>query len=88
MSTEAYDQSQTGQGTAWADQRKERVACQICRKEVGCDSLQRHMMDIHQQKPEQYLYRERGTVGEFWVSVVRGEENRCPIPGCIGRGRK
>ena len=45
------------------------------------------MQQQHNKKPEQYLYRERGTEATFRVHVTRGVVNNCPVPGCPGGSR-
>jgi hypothetical protein len=59
----------------------------VCDKEMTKASLQRHMMQQHGQKPEQYLYRKAGTTACFNVEIRKGAHNNCPVPGCTGGSR-
>ena len=45
------------------------------------------MMQQHQKKPEQYLYRKAGTTSRFSVHVSNNTINKCPVPGCTGGSR-
>ena len=84
MSAHAYERACTGNGISYNERRKERISCSICGKEMAKGSLQRHMIQQHNLKPENYLYTKKGTEKVFRISVKRGENNRCPIPGCPG----
>ena len=79
-----YNQGRTGEGKTFMEKRKEEVECKECKKILKQGSLQRHMMQQHGKKPEQYLYREIGTAARFCVEVSRGVHNKCPVPGCTG----
>jgi hypothetical protein len=85
MRKEAYDRmTRGGMGKVAEERRKQSTTCGICGKEMKVGSLQRHMMQQHQQKPEQYLYREQGTTACFSINVEKGVRNKCPVPGCTG----
>jgi hypothetical protein len=79
-----YNRGRTGDGETFLERRKADVECQVCGKGMKQGSLQRHMMQQHQKKPEQYLYREVGTAARFCVEVRKDTTNKCPVPGCTG----
>ena len=87
LSKEAYERHCTGNGLSYLERRKKRVECSICGKEMQMGSLQRHMLQQHGKKPEQYLYNKKGTEEEFRVDIVKGNNNTCPIPGCSGSSK-
>ena len=47
-------------------------------------SLQRHMEQVHNRQPDQYMCREVKTSAIFNVDIEKGKYNNCPIPGCTG----
>ena len=55
---EAYDRRRTGNGKLYTERQREKVTCEICGKGMLRGSLQRHMLQQHNKKPEQYLYKE------------------------------
>ena len=57
--------------------------CSIFGKELKRGSLQRHMLQQRNTKPEEYLYKEVGTAEELCVSIQKRGNNRCSIPGVI-----
>ena len=63
------------------------VECNVCGKKMKQGSLQRHMEQQHNQKPEKYLYRKKGVTRCFTVDVRKGKNNRCPVLGCIGSSK-
>lgn len=48
-------------GLKYTEWRQQQTQCNICKKTMKKGSLQRHMEQQHQMKPEEYLYRKRGT---------------------------
>ena len=87
MNNNAYRRMKTGRGKTYEEQRKQKVACNICGKVITQGALQRHMKTQHNIKPEQYLYKETGPVGKFRVNIRKGKNNNCPIPGCVGSSK-
>jgi hypothetical protein len=83
MKKRVYDRIKNG-GQSYDTWKKQSTTCGICDKEMTKASLQRHMMQQHGQKPEQYLYREAGTTACFNLHIVKGVHNNCPVPGCTG----
>ena len=84
LSDKAYARRCTGKGESYEERRKAQVKCDICGKEMKQGSLQRHMMQQHNKKPEQYLYNNRKGGGIFNINFRKGKNNKCPIPGCCG----
>ena len=68
----------------YAKWRKQNTQCNICRKVLKNASLQRHMENYHNVKPEQYLYREKCIQASFILDIEKGRHNKCPVPGCNG----
>ena len=83
MRKAVYDRIRNG-GETREEWSRQSTTCRECGKELKKASLQRHMEQQHQQKPEQYLYREVGTAACFNVDVEKGRHNKCPVPGCTG----
>lgn len=71
-------------GESFMEWRIQDTMCDICGKRMKKGSLQRHMLQQHQKKPEQYLYRQVGTAARYCVEVVKGVHNKCPVPECTG----
>ena len=69
----------------YSEWRKQKTECGVCKKVLQRGSLQRHMEQQHGIRDGQYLCREVNTTETtFNVRIVKGKDNRCPIPGCVG----
>ena len=83
----AYDRMNSGVGKTYEERRREAVKCEICGKNMKRGSLQRHMLNQHNIKPEQYLYNKESPNQTFKINFWKGKDNKCPIPGCTGGGK-
>lgn len=45
------------------------------------------MWQQHNKKPEQYLYKDKGTPATLNVDIKIGVNNKCPVPRCTGGSR-
>ena len=70
-------------GPSW---QKQKVKCQECGKEMLAVSLKRHMATIHKEEQVRYQCRKVEEKGMYVAKVVKGINNRCPVPGCEGGG--
>ena len=90
LSEEAYNRmckkrKREETSTKYGIWRRQRTKCNICNESLQKGSLQRHMEQQHGIKDGQYLCREvNRDETTFNIRVVKGKNNKCPIPGCVG----
>ena len=69
--------------TKYVECRKQDTQCNICSQSMKKASLQRHIEQIHNIKPEKYLYRKTCTPASFTINI-KDRYTMCPVPGCAG----
>lgn len=87
LSTEVYIRMKTNNTLQYNEWRKQTTKCVICSKVMKQGSLQRHIEQVHNKQPNQYVCQEVTSKATFNINIEKGKYNNCPIPGCIGGSR-
>ena len=90
---EAYGRLMTGEGLTYLEQKRERVECWDCGKEMAAGSLDTHRMSQHgKSKERRWTWTNaatgRGRRGEpttYRIEFPKGGTKECPVEECPGR---
>ena len=93
QSEEAYGRLMTGEGLTYLEQKRERVECRYCGKEMAAGSLDTHRMSQHgKTKERRWTWTNAATGGgggeepaTYRIEFPKGGMKECPVEGCPGR---